>query len=322
MDVGVNTVPLASEPLEDALAYLDSLGVDVIELACGGVHSDRHLRRADYLDDEEAQSSFHALLDRYGMTLSAISTHNNPLHPIEARAEQADIEVREAIELAGQLGVETVVCFSGLPAGSDAGEVPNWITASWPSEHLDALDYQWDVAIEYWQEVAAIAAAHEVRVAIEMHPNMLVYEPTSLLRLREATNQYIGANVDPSHLYWQGISIPDAIRLLGDHDAIHFFHAKDTKVHDEQVRVKGVLDTTPYADERNRSWLFRTLGYGHGEEHWRDIVSALRMVGYDGTLSVEHEDSLASAREGLEKSYDLLSRIVFEAQPDEAHWVD
>jgi len=216
--------------------------------------------------------------------------------------------------------VDAVTTFSGLPAGSEAGEVPNWITAPWPTEHGDALEYQWDVATDYWSDAAEHAAEHDVKVGLEMHPNMLVYEPHSLLRLREATNEYIGANFDPSHLYWQGISITDAIRLLGEEDAIHHFHAKDTKVYEEQARQKGVLDTAPYTDEANRSWLFRSVGYGHGEDHWRDVVSTLRMVGYDGALSIEHEDSLTSAREGLEKGVDLLNRVVFSTQPGDAYW--
>jgi DNA-(apurinic or apyrimidinic site) lyase len=320
MEVGVLTVPLGDQSLEDALEYLDGIGVEAVELACGGFTGDDHLKREEYLDNEAKQAELQALLDEHDMYVSALATHNNPLHPDDERAARADTELREAIELADQLGVDAVTTFSGLPAGSEAGEVPNWITAPWPTEHGDALEYQWDVATDYWSDAAEHAAEHDVKVGLEMHPNMLVYEPHSLLRLREATNEYIGANFDPSHLYWQGISITDAIRLLGEEDAIHHFHAKDTKVYEEQARQKGVLDTAPYTDEANRSWLFRSVGYGHGEDHWRDVVSTLRMVGYDGALSIEHEDSLTSAREGLEKGVDLLNRVVFSTQPGDAYW--
>ncbi len=322
MEVGVLTVPLGDQSLDEALSYLDGIGVDAVELGTGGFVGDDHLPREEYLDDEDAQADLRALLDEHGMRVSALATHNNPLHPDEERAERADTELREAIELADQLDVDAVTCFSGLPAGSEAGEVPNWITAPWPPEHGDALEYQWDVATDYWSDLAEHAADHDVDVAIEMHPNMIVYEPHGMLRLREATNDRIGANFDPSHLYWQGISVTDAIRLLGDEDAIHHFHAKDTKVYEEQAREKGVLDTAPYTDEPNRSWLFRSVGYGHGEDHWRDVVSTLRMVGYDGALSIEHEDSLTSAREGLEKGVDLLERVVFETQPGDAYWAE
>ncbi|WP_121821320.1 sugar phosphate isomerase/epimerase family protein [Halostella salina] len=322
MQIGVHTPPLYGEPLADALAYLNGIGVDAVEPGVGGHAGDTHLPRDEYLDDDEAQAELLGLLSEHDMEISALATHNNPIHPDEATAEEADRELREAIELAAQLDVDTVTTFSGLPAGGPNDEVPNWITAPWPNEHAEAHEYQWkEVAIPYWSEIAEFAEDHGVNVAIEMHPNMLVYEPHGLLRLREATNERIGANFDPSHLYWQGIDVTDAIRLLGEADAIHHFHAKDTKVYDANAREKGVLDTTAYTEEADRSWLFRSIGYGHGEAHWKDVVSTLRMVGYDGTLSIEHEDSLTSSREGLEKAVDVLSRAVFETTPGDAHWV-
>jgi DNA-(apurinic or apyrimidinic site) lyase len=320
MDVGVLTVPLGDEPLDDALAYLAGLGVGAVEVGVGGFPGQDHVDRRALLDDAEARSDLAATLDEHGLRVSALATHNNPLHPDDERATAADEELREAIDLAAALDVDTVTCFSGLPAGGPNDEVPNWITAPWPTEHADALAYQWEVATDYWADLADHAAAAGVDVAIEMHPNMLVYEPHSLLRLREATNERIGANFDPSHLYWQGIDATEAIRALGD--AIHHVHAKDTKVYEANARTKGVLDTTPYTDEPDRSWLFRSVGYGHGESHWKDVVSTLRMVGYDGALSIEHEDSLTSSREGLEKAVDLLQRAVFETQPGDAYWAE
>jgi DNA-(apurinic or apyrimidinic site) lyase len=321
MDIGVLTVPLGGQSKAEAFEYLSELGVGYVELGCGGWPGDDHLDRNEYLDDPDKQAELQALLDEHDLEISALATHNNPLHPDEERASEADQELREAIELADQLDVDAVTCFSGLPAGGPNDEVPNWITAPWPPEHREAHEYQWEkVGIPYWQDLADHARDFGVNVAIEMHPNMLVYEPRGLLELRAATNDHIGANFDPSHLYWQGIDITDAIRLLGEDDAIHHFHAKDTKVYDANASEKGVLDTAPYTDEPNRSWLFRSIGYGHGEAHWKDVVSTLRMVDYDGALSIEHEDSLTSGREGLEKAIDVLDRAVFETQPGEAYW--
>jgi DNA-(apurinic or apyrimidinic site) lyase len=322
MDVGVLTVPLGGESLDDALAYLSGIGVGAVELGVGGFPGEDHVDRQELLESEAARADLQELLDEHDLRVSALATHNNPLHPDEETAATADEELREAIDLAAALDVGVVTCFSGLPAGGPNDDVPNWITAPWPTEHADALDYQWEVATDYWTDLADHAADRGVDVAIEMHPNMLVYEPHSLLRLREATNERIGANFDPSHLYWQGIDVTDAIRFLGEHDAIHHVHAKDTKVYEANSRTKGVLDTTAYTEERDRSWLFRTVGYGHGEEHWKDVVSTLRMIGYDGALSIEHEDSLTSSREGLEKAVDLLQRAVFETTPGDAYWAE
>ncbi|XVH31877.1 sugar phosphate isomerase/epimerase family protein [Haloferacaceae archaeon DSL9] len=322
MDIGVLTVPLGDQSIDDAFEYLSDIGVDAVELGVGGWPGEDHIDRRNYLDNDDAQAELRDLLDEHDLRISALATHNNPLHPDDDRADEADRELREAIELADQLAVDAVTCFSGLPAGSPDDEVPNWVTAPWPTEHKDAHDYQWDVAIDYWSGVADHAADHEVDVAIEMHPNMLVYEPHGVVKLREATNERIGANFDPSHLYWQGINITDAIRFLGDRDAIHHFHAKDTKVYEAQAREKGVLDTTPYTEEADRSWLFRSIGYGHGEGHWKDVVSTLRMIGYEGALSIEHEDSLTSSREGLEKAVDILQRAVFTTEPGDAYWAE
>ncbi|ELZ83139.1 AP-endonuclease/AP-lyase [Haloferax elongans ATCC BAA-1513] len=322
MYIGVLTVPLGNESLDDALDYLSSIGVEGVELGVGGWPGEDHVDRTAVLGDEDAQADLLAAVEDRDMQISALATHNNPLHPDEETAAEADTELREAIELADALDVNTVTCFSGLPAGGPNDEVPNWITAPWPTEHADAHEYQWDVAVDYWSDLAEFADDHGVDMAIEMHPNMLVYEPTGMLKLREATNERIGANFDPSHLYWQDISITDAIRFLGEHDAIHHFHAKDTKVYESESRVKGVLDTTSYADTADRSWLFRSIGYGHGEEHWKDVVSTLRMVGYEGALSIEHEDALTSSNEGLEKAVDVLDRAVFETQPGDAYWAE
>jgi DNA-(apurinic or apyrimidinic site) lyase len=320
MDIGVLTVVLGDEPLDEVLEYLSGIGVDAVELACGGFVGDAHLPRSEYLDDADAQADLHDLLETHDMRVSALATHNNPIHPDDERAERARREIREAVELADQLGVDNVNTFSGLPGGSAGDATPNWITAPWPPEHAEALEYQWEVAERHWSDLAAHAADHGVNVCIEMHPNMLVYEPEGLVKLRELTNERIGANFDPSHLYWQGIDVPEAIRYLGERDAIHHFHAKDTALYEANARVKGYLDTAPYTDESNRSWLFRSIGYGHDEAHWKEVVSTLRMVGYEGALSIEHEDSLTSGREGLEKAVDVLDRAVFETQPGDAYW--
>ncbi|WP_247728573.1 sugar phosphate isomerase/epimerase family protein [Halovivax limisalsi] len=320
MKLGVHTPPLYDRSFEEALSFLSDRGVDAVEPGVGGYPGDTHLDRETYLDAPEAQADLRRLLDDHEMEISALASHDNPLHPDDERADRARTALSEAIRLADQLDVSAVTCFSGLPAGGPNDEVPNWVTAPWPEEHADALDYQWNLATDVWADLAAHAADHGVDVAIEMHPNMLVHEPHGLLRLREATNDRVGANLDPSHFYWQGISITDAIRLLGERDAIHHVHAKDTRIYDAEARTRGVLDGRPYADPADRSWAFRTVGYGHGARHWKDVVSTLRMVGYDGAVSIEHEDALASPTEGLEAAIEFLRPIVFEETPGDAYW--
>src|ERR1700735_2935388 len=152
-----------------------------------------------------------------------------------------------------------------------------------------------------------------------MQPVFVVCTPDTMLRLRSIAGQHIGCNYDPSHMFWQSIDPIAAIRILGD--AIFHVHAKDTQIYTANLSRTGLLDTKPYTDERNRAWIFRTCGYGHGAEWWKEFVSTLRMYGYDGTLSIEHEDSLLSADEGLTKAAAFLNDLVIREQPGAAWWV-
>jgi sugar phosphate isomerase/epimerase len=204
----------------------------------------------------------------------------------------------------------------GRPCGSRLLRLP----CPWPPEYLKVLEWQWEkVAIPYWTKRANFAADHGVKIAIEMHPGFLVYNPETMLKLRAAAGPSVGCNYDPSHMFWQGIDPVAAIRILGD--AIFHVHAKDTEVYDRNLPITGVLDTKPYTDERNRAWVFRTCGYGHGEQWWRSFVSTLRMFSYDYVLSIEHEDSLLSAEEGLKRAARFLGGIVPGEKPGAAWWV-
>ena len=319
MKLGVLTVPLSDRSLEEALGYLHSLGVQAVELGSGGVTNDAHCKPRELLQNPGGITAMKELLAKYEMEISALSCHGNPVHPNQKLA-QADHDVFvQTVELAHELGVSTVVTFSGCPGDSKNAEHANWVTCPWPPEFSDILAYQWnDVLIPYWEKAAEIARQGGVKVAIEMHPGFCVYNPETMLKLRRMTSPVIGANFDPSHLFWQGVDPVSAIRELGE--AIYYVHAKDCKLNAINIAKHGVLDTKHYSDEINRSWIFRTVGYGHDEMTWREIVSTLRMVGYDGVLSIEHEDSLMSQAEGLEKAVSFLKKIIISESPASMWW--
>ena len=195
------------------------------------------------------------------------------------------------------------------------------MTCPWPDDYLRILEYQWnDVLIPYWKEAVRFANEHKVtKIALEMHPGFCVYNPETLLKLRAAVGETIGANFDPSHLIWQGIDPVSAIRAL--EGAIYHVHAKDTKIDKYNTAKFGVLDTKHYGDEIHRSWVFRTVGYGNGLQYWRDMISNLRLVGYDKVMSIEHEDSLMSIDEGLEKAVAFLKEsMIKEPKPSTMSW--
>ena len=319
MKVGVFTPLLSQLPLPAVLDKLGKLGISTVELGTGNYPGDAHCRLS-MLDDAAALAEFQKVLAGHGATISALSCHGNPLHPDKARAAHYAEVSRRTILLAEKLGISTVVDFSGCPGDSPTATQPNWVTCPWPPDYLDVLAWQWDkVVAPYWTEHARFAADHGVRIAIEMHPGFVVYSPETLLRLRSIAGPAVGANLDPSHLFWQNIDPIAAVRVLGD--AIHYVHAKDTQLYPANLPRTGVLDTKPYTDERHRGWLFRTVGYGHGAEWWKEFVSTLRMCGYDYVLSIEHEDSLLSAEEGLTKAAAFLNGLVIREQPGAAWWV-
>ena len=319
MKVGVFTPLFSSLPLEDVFRKLARLNVTTVELGTGNYPGDHHCS-LKMLDSEDSLKAFKSNLDQHSITISALSCHGNALHPDRGRAKQAREVSRKTILLAEKLGVPVVVDFSGCPGDSLDARQPNWVTCPWPPDFLDVLLWQWDeVVAPYWREHANFAADHGVKIAIEMHPGFVVYSPETMLKLRAITGPAVGCNLDPSHLFWQGIDPIAAVRLLGP--AIYHVHAKDTQMFSRNLPLTGVLDTKPYTQERERSWIFRTCGYGHGANWWKEFVSTLRMYGYDYVLSIEQEDSLMSAEEGLAKSATFLNDIIMRKQPGEAWWV-
>lgn len=309
-----------SKPLDEALRIISSLGVHSVEIGAGGYPGKDHCNPAELLADEKKLEEFKNTFKKYDVEICALAAHGNPVHPDKKLAKAYDDDMRNAILLAEKLGVDTIVGFSGCPGSDPDAKLPNWVTCAWPDEFLQIKDYQWGILVPYWKEMTAFAKAHGVtKIALEMHPGFCVYNPETLLNLREAVGDVIGANLDPSHLIWQGIDPVCAIRALKG--AIYHVHAKDTKIDAQNTAVNGVLDYKHYSDEIHRSWIFRTVGYGHGEDFWRDFVSNLRLVGYDKVLSIEHEDSLMTIDEGLKKAVDFLNKVMInEEKPVGMRW--
>ncbi|NLL17157.1 MAG: sugar phosphate isomerase/epimerase [Clostridiales bacterium] len=321
MKLGVFTTLLSNLSLEEALKYFTSLGIEMVEIGTGGYPGNAHANPDVLLNDEAELKKFLDTIAKYNVQISAFSSHGNPVHPNKEIAKEFDDVIRKTILLAEKVGVHQINTFSGCPGDHPGAKYPNWVTCPWPNDFLDILDYQWnEVLIPYWKDLVAFAKAHGVnKIALELHPGFAVYNTDSLLKLREAVGPEIGANLDPSHLIWQGMEPVAVIRKLGD--AIFHFHAKDTKIDKYNTAVTGVLDTKGYGDVLNRSWSFRSVGYGNDLVYWKDIISNLRLVGYDYAISIEHEDSLMSQNEGLSKAVATLKEAIMTETPGEMWWV-
>lgn len=320
MKLGVMSPVLASMSMEESLEYLSGLGVRCFEIGAGGYPGKAHLDPKDYIGHPEKVEWLKGLLKKYNMEISAISCHGNPIHPNKEIAKKYHEEFVDAMKVAVMLGVDTIIGFSGCPGDCEESKNPNWVTCAWPPEYLDTLEWQWnEVLIPYWKETAKLAEEIGIKkIALELHPGFCVYNTSTLLKLRAAVGDIIGANFDPSHLFWQGIDPCEGIKYLKG--AIYHFHAKDTKIDAANTAKIGVLDTQDYGDILNRAWLFRTVGYGHSKQEWNDIISTLKATGYDGVISIEHEDALMSPKEGLEKAVALLKDAIIYENAGEMWW--
>lgn len=322
MKLGVITVLFQDKPFSEALDIVKQHGLDAVEIGTGNYPGSAHCNPDELLADGDALKAFQAAIASRGLIISALSCHGNPLHPQPDVARDAHETWRKTVLLAEKLGVDCINLFSGCPGDSESSVRPNWVTCAWPPDYLETLQWQWnEKLIPYWTEEAAFAKSHGIeKIALEMHPGFMVYNPETLLRLRQAVGPEIGANFDPSHLLWQGIDPVEAIKLLAEAGALFHVHAKDVFIDHNNVKKNGVLDTKPYGDILHRSWTFRSVGYGLTESDWKAMISALRVVGYDHVLSIEHEDALASVEEGFAKAVEMLHRCMFKEQPGEMWW--
>lgn len=323
MKLGVLTVSLANLSVEEMLAYLSGLGVEAVEIGTGGYTSDVHSKPEELLADKAKLDAYKKLFPKYNMMISALSCHGNAVSPDKDFAKLSHEKFETTCQLANELGIDTVITFSGCPGGSPDDKMPNWVTCPWPDDFGKVLDYQWnDVLIPYWHKESEVAKKYGVtKIAFEMHPGFCVYNPETLLRIRSAVGSCIGANFDPSHLIWQGIDPAAAIKEVGLAGALFHFHAKDTKINKYNTAVNGVLDNKHYGDELNRSWVFRSLGYGNDYAMWKDMVSMLQLVGYNHVMSIEHEDSYMTCKEGLEKAISFLREVIIsEPKPGGMFW--
>ncbi len=322
MKLGVFTVLYRDLPFEQMLDKVVELGLDAVELGTGNYPGDAHCKPDELLADPQKAQAYKRAIESRGLQISGLSQHGNPVHPDAGFRERDRATWEKTVRLAEVLEVPVVMAFSGCPGDHEGAKYPNWVTCPWPDDYLKILEWQWnDVVIPYWTEAASFAKSHGIeRIAFEMHPGFVVYNPETLLKLREAVGPQIGANLDPSHLFWQGIDIVEAIKLLGREQAIFHVHAKDTAIDRGNVARNGVLDTKHYGEILDRSWTFRTVGYGQGEKVWRDFISALRAVGYDDVLSMEHEDLLLSVDEGLRKGVELLQNLILREGRTEIWW--
>ena len=283
------------------------LGIKGVEFNAANWTSAPHMNLKALLESSAERRDLLTAVKSRGLEIIALNANGNQLHPTEGAKQSAALH--DTIRVAGALGIDTVVLMSGLPEGAAGDKMPNWVVSSWPPETQTMLKYQWEERLlPYWHKLAGFAKEQGVKkLAVELHGNQLVYNVPSLLRLRKEIGHVVGANLDPSHLMWMGANPLAAIDALGS--AILHTHAKDTFINTPVCATTSRLENGSLMNISGRAWSYITLGYGNDQSFWKNFCYRLRMVGYDGWLSIEHEDVMLSREEGVKKSVELLQAV-------------
>lgn len=322
MKLGVFTVLFNDKSFEEMLDRVKASGLHAVEIGTGGYPGNAHCDLDALLESEEKRNEYRSKVKERNLNISAFSCHGNPISPDEAFAKDSHETLLKTIKLASLLSVPVVNCFSGTAGDHEGAKYPNWPVTAWPNEYADVLKWQWEEKlIPCWKEIGQYAQEHNVKIGLELHGGFLVHTPYTLLKLREETCDAIGANLDPSHLWWQGIDPVAAIKILGKANAIHHFHAKDTYIDQDNVNMYGLMDMQPYGEVQTRAWTFRSVGCGHSLTEWNDMMSALRIYNYNYVVSIEHEDPIMSIDEGFERAVTNLKSVLISDTPSQIWWV-
>ena len=320
MELGVMANCFSDKSWEGACKAAKDAGLSAIEPGSGGFVGKAHCDPAALLKNQDAVRKFEQTAEKNELKISALACHGNPLHPDKEISHEHTKDLEASIELASMIGVGVINCFAGCPGAGEDAKYPNWITCPWPTYFEEAVKWQWEKkVIPFWKKLAKKAKEVGVKFGFEMHPGDVVYNTEALLKLKEEVGaEEISCNFDPSHLFWQGMDPIVSMRCLGN--AIVHVHAKDSRINSSVVDFRGVNDWKHYGELAKRAWTFRTVGYGHGAEFWNNFVSTLRLIGYDAVISIEHEDPLMSANEGLSKAIEFLGKVLIYEKPGEMWW--
>lgn len=308
--IGLVSDCLANYNFDELLNICNKLGIEQIELGVGNWSSAPHVNLKELLNSKAKRDEMNGKLNDYNISISAFNCSGNPLAPGSWGEREKEV-TKDCFQLSEYFGLDTVVMMSGLPGGGPKDEYPNWITTSWPPETQKILNYQWnEIAIPYWKENVKLAKSYGVnRIALEPHGCQLVYNVENFYRLREelSGDKTIGFNLDPSHLFWMGADPLAVARELGE--SIYNVHIKDVRI-EKPAEINTLLDGKHVHEFSKRSWNFSIPGFGHDEAWWNRFLVQLKMSGYKGTLSIEHEDYTMDVVHALGKTVNLLSRSI------------
>jgi sugar phosphate isomerase/epimerase len=322
--LGVYNAILHDRSLPEALTVIADLGLTGIEINSGGFLPAVHIPTFDdILVSDTARDDYLGIFDGTGVSIAGLNCNGNPLHPNKLIGDKHAEDIRRSIRLANRLGQHRVVTMSGLPGGEPGASHPNWIVNAWNSAALDVLDYQWGIAAAFWAEINALAADLDVKVALELHPQNMVFNTADVVKLVDLTGAtHVGVELDASHLFWQQMDPVAVVRALGP--LVFQAAAKDVRINTDNAKLYGVLDNSfrrlspdeprvnlggdEWANEwpKKSAWDFVALGKGHDVAFWTEFLRALRDVDPEMLVNIEHEDTELGRIEGLQVAAAVL----------------
>jgi len=277
MFVGFLTAPFGKENLDAVLKFAGEAGFDALEVVSSP--GSKHIDPAE-VDGKSAGDILEKFKDA-GVTISSLAYYCNPVDPDPQARKATSEHLKKAIDAAVLLKVEVVCTLAGFPVDGKSKE-----------ETIEE-----DVA-EVFTPLVEYAGKRGIKIALEN------YFRTNIQNLEHWERVFsvvpapnFGLNFDPSHLLWQGIDYIAAVDRFANR--IFHTHAKDCEVKEHRLRVVGV--------EGGGWWRYVIPGFG--KVRWGEYIAALRANGYNGVLSIEHEDGALGREEGFLKGLTYLRQF-------------
>ena len=316
MKAGIFTNCFKDKSWEEVCIFAKKVGLTSLEVGAGALNGKSHCDPAEIMKDDSGPKDFIKTAQKHEVEIGSLSCMGNYVHPQKKIADEHTADLEAVIEFASKIGVKIVNGFAGVPAAAVDGLYPCWIGLPYPPEYVGYLKWQWkEKLVPFWKDMSGMLKKHNITFGFEMHPGDSIFNTSTMLKMRDQVGDNMGCCFDPTHLFWQQIDPIKSILALGE--AIVNVHAQDLSFNVKKIDIDGVLDPTTYEDYENRNWHFKIPGYGHDEQFWKNMVSALRRTGYDGVLSIEHQDSMVSYKEGFKKGREFLERIIFHGPAEE-----
>ncbi len=302
MYLGFLTVCLGKMPLKEKAEWAAKNGFKALEVACWPNQNDRDYSSCDIdvekLTQKEAEE-IKAYINALGLTISSLAYYDNNLdHNLQKRAFIND-HVKKCIDAAVLLNVPAVGTFVGRNTDKRI------------KDNFDEFEI-------VFGELAAYAEKKDIKLLIENCPmegwqvpglpGTISFTPELWREMfKRVPNKNFGLNYDPSHLRFQLI---DYIAPVAEFkDRIFHVHAKDSEVFEEKLAAYGVFNKQ-LDGEGTGYWQFRMPGLGQVD--FPGFIKALKDIGYDGVLSIEHEDPLYEGSEEKVKEGLILGREYLE----------